>query len=64
MPLFNSVANTPDSIIGRLYFLRRKKFKVNLTKKELFFLENNFIISGFENFFFKPHHIYLKSQFL
>ena len=26
MPLFNPVANNPDNIIGRFYFLRRKKF--------------------------------------
>ena len=33
MPLFNPVANTPDSIIGRFYFLRRKKKKSELNKK-------------------------------
>ena len=38
MPLFNPVANTPHSIMGRFYFFKEeKKRKGNLTKKELFF---------------------------
>ena len=65
MPLINPVANTPHSIIGRFYFLRRKKKEKGTKQKKncSFIIENNFILSGLAKFL--NFHIYIvKSQFL
>jgi len=59
MPLFNPVANNPDNIIGRFYFLRRKNFKVNLTKKRtvLSLLKIILQFPALKILFLKPPHI-------
>ena len=59
MSLFNPVANTPHSIKGRVYFLKKKKEKRELNKKIncSFIIENNLILSDFTKMFKLPFKI-------